>query len=184
MSTSRKKSRTRLSWRGTLSAPYASLAAAFVNSGRPVMGRYSLSGLDWARASSAFLTALRTYGLPLLSRYAPTPRLILRGSLSALNASVTPGDGKPWKDRQRAVFGTWAIYSRRNADEPRSRKEPKPSPSVPVGRAREDEVGKTYREWDPEDQPAPQTRRRACPRSGRAWARRAREDGQRPAFCE
>ena len=54
------------------------------------MGRYSLSGFCWTRISSAFLTAFRTYGLPFSSRYAPTPRLILRGSLSALNASVTP----------------------------------------------------------------------------------------------
>lgn len=33
----------------------------------------------------------RTYGLPFSSRYAPTPRLIFRESLSALKASVTPG---------------------------------------------------------------------------------------------
>ena len=91
----RRRTRTRFSLSGALSAPYASFAAAWVNSGRPVMGRYSLSGLDAARMSSAFLTALRTYGLPLLSRYAPTPRLILRGSLSALNASVTPARESP-----------------------------------------------------------------------------------------
>lgn len=59
------------------------------------MGRYSLSALT-SRAS-AFLTDERTKGLPLSSRYAPTPRLILRGLLSALKASVTPriGSGGP-----------------------------------------------------------------------------------------
>jgi hypothetical protein len=31
-----------------------------------------------------------TYGFPLSSRYAPTPKLIFLGLLSALNASVTP----------------------------------------------------------------------------------------------
>lgn len=42
--------------------------------------------------SLTFFTLGRTYGLPFSSRYAPTPRLILRGSLSALKASVTPSD--------------------------------------------------------------------------------------------
>ena len=67
------------------------------------MGRYSLSGFDSARICSAFLTAFRTYGLPLLSRYAPTPRLILRGSLSALNASVTPKKPAAERDRRQHV---------------------------------------------------------------------------------
>ena len=40
----------------------------------------------------------------------------------------------------------------------------------------------TYREWDPGDQPGPQTRSKQNRRSGRVWGRRARAVGQWPAF--
>jgi hypothetical protein len=43
------------------------------------------------RGEQTFFTLGSTYGLPSPSRYAPTPKLILRESLSALKASVTPG---------------------------------------------------------------------------------------------
>lgn len=39
--------------KGTLSGPYASLAASLLNSGRPVMGRYSLSGEEAVKMDSA-----------------------------------------------------------------------------------------------------------------------------------
>ena len=45
-----------MSFNGLLSTPYASFAAAVVNSGRPLIGRYSLSGLLAVKNSSAFLT--------------------------------------------------------------------------------------------------------------------------------
>lgn len=51
---------TELPWRGALSAPYASFTAALVNSARPVMGRYSLSGFEVSMICSAFFTLLRT----------------------------------------------------------------------------------------------------------------------------
>lgn len=53
--------------------PYARRAAAFVNSGTPVIPAYSL--LRWAETtlSSAVRTEGRTYGFPWSSRYAPTP---------------------------------------------------------------------------------------------------------------
>jgi hypothetical protein len=43
--------------------------------------------------NGTFRTAPRTKGLFLSSRYAPTPRFILLGFLSALKASVTPRMG-------------------------------------------------------------------------------------------
>ena len=45
------------------------------------------------------LTEGNTYGFPFSSRYAPTPRLIFRGSLSVLKASVTP-----YGTRQYSLF--------------------------------------------------------------------------------
>lgn len=48
-----EEKRTELEFRGVLLAPYASLAAFLVNSGRPVMPRYSLSGLEALMSSSA-----------------------------------------------------------------------------------------------------------------------------------
>ena len=46
---------------------------------------------------NTFLTDGKMYGFPLSSLYAPTPKLIFFGLLSALNASVTPriGSGGP-----------------------------------------------------------------------------------------
>lgn len=46
------RGRTRPSLRGAESAPYARIAACLVNSGNPVMGRYSLS-FFWATMSSS-----------------------------------------------------------------------------------------------------------------------------------
>ena len=91
------------------SVPRMSFAAADVNSGRPVMGRYS-----WSRAGSfssnsvactsaecqlqcdlecksgeyTFLTTGSTHGLLLSSLYAPTPRLTFCGNVSSLYAAV------------------------------------------------------------------------------------------------
>ena len=55
------------------SEPYASRAAALVNVGTPVMPAYSLSNFDSTTFFSAVRTDGRTNGLPLSSRYAPTP---------------------------------------------------------------------------------------------------------------
>lgn len=47
---------TAFSKRGLLSALYASFAALLVNSGRPVIGKYSLSGFEAVKSSSAYGT--------------------------------------------------------------------------------------------------------------------------------
>lgn len=53
--------------------PYASRAAALVNSGTPVIPAYSLFSFAAITLSSAVRTDGRTYGFPWSSRYAPTP---------------------------------------------------------------------------------------------------------------
>lgn len=53
--------------------PYARRAAAFVNSGTPVIPAYSLLSCADTTLSSAVRTEGRTYGFPWSSRYAPTP---------------------------------------------------------------------------------------------------------------
>uniref|UniRef100_A0A1B0BHB7 Uncharacterized protein n=1 Tax=Glossina palpalis gambiensis TaxID=67801 RepID=A0A1B0BHB7_9MUSC len=81
----------------TESLPKANSILLTQNSGRPVMGAYSLFNCFSITISSAQRTQGSTQGLPQSSRYAPTPRLRRLGFLSRLNASVTPriGSGGP-----------------------------------------------------------------------------------------
>uniref|UniRef100_A0A2M4B0U5 Putative secreted protein n=1 Tax=Anopheles triannulatus TaxID=58253 RepID=A0A2M4B0U5_9DIPT len=74
----------------SLFSPSASKILCFPNSAGPPIGEYSWSSCFSAIRFSAVRTLGRTNGLPLSSRYAPTPRLIFFGLVSRLYASVTP----------------------------------------------------------------------------------------------
>src|SRR3984957_15042600 len=71
-------------------SPKTSSAIAWLNAALPVGDTYDLVVCRSKRSASARRTATGTGVLPSSSRYTPTPKSTLRGSVSARNAAISP----------------------------------------------------------------------------------------------